>query len=96
MHPLPDSWTFDGNLEKPTFRPSFKHTGVKIVKVDGKWTGEFVRDAAGHTVPCVCHYHLTAGQLQFCVDSTHALAGKTVPLPDVPKGLTDEEFAGEI
>lgn len=27
MHLLPDSWKFDGNLEKPTFAPSFRHTG---------------------------------------------------------------------
>lgn len=27
-HPLPDSWEFDGNLEKPTFNPSFKQTWV--------------------------------------------------------------------
>jgi len=26
MHPLPDSWTFNGNLESPTFSPSFLHT----------------------------------------------------------------------
>lgn len=26
MHPLPDSWHFNGDLEKPTFTPSFKHT----------------------------------------------------------------------
>jgi hypothetical protein len=26
MHPLPDSWNFNGNLEKPTFSPSFKHS----------------------------------------------------------------------
>lgn len=26
MHILPDhGWTFDGNLERPTFQPSFKH-----------------------------------------------------------------------
>lgn len=23
MHPLPDSWTFDGNTASPTFSPSF-------------------------------------------------------------------------
>jgi len=23
-HPLPDTWTFDGDLESPTFTPSFK------------------------------------------------------------------------
>jgi hypothetical protein len=27
LHPLPDSWTFDGDLEQPTFSPSFKHSG---------------------------------------------------------------------
>jgi hypothetical protein len=29
MHPLfyDRGWTFDGNLDKPTFTPSFKHTG---------------------------------------------------------------------
>lgn len=29
-----------------------------------------------------CHYFLRAGQLVFCGDSKHELAGKTVPLPD--------------
>lgn len=88
MHKLPDGWTFDGNLEKPTFRPSFKHSGILRVFVDG--TGEWVRDADGKPIPFICHYHLSAGQLQFCGDSTHALAGKTVALPFLPKGLTDE------
>lgn len=26
MHPLPDTWTFNGNVDKPTFSPSFKQT----------------------------------------------------------------------
>lgn len=25
-HRLPDAWKFDGNLEQPTFTPSFRHT----------------------------------------------------------------------
>ena len=28
MHPLPNTWTFDGNLESPTFSPSFKHSST--------------------------------------------------------------------
>lgn len=32
MHPLPDTWTFDGNLEQPTFSPSFRQLRVR----DGK------------------------------------------------------------
>ena len=27
MHPLPDSWTFNGDLNKPTFSPSFLQGG---------------------------------------------------------------------
>lgn len=27
MHSLPDGWEFNGNLEKPSFSPSFRHDG---------------------------------------------------------------------
>lgn len=91
MHPLPDSWTFNGNLESPTFQPSFKHEGFQKVKKNGKWTGEWVRDAKGSVVPFICHYILTAGILNFIVDSTHVLAGKSVPLPKLPESLADED-----
>jgi hypothetical protein len=89
MHKLPDIWTFDGNLEKPTFTPSFKHEGIRRVFVDGKWTGEWVRDVNGKTVPYICHYTLTSGVLSFCRDSTHALAGKSATLPALPQGFID-------
>jgi hypothetical protein len=91
MHSLPDNWAFDGNLEKPTFTPSFKHSGVKKTVVDGKWTGGWERDNNDNTIPFVCHYVLTAGVLNFCGDSTHMLAGKSVPLPKLPEGLTDDD-----
>lgn len=29
MHQLPDRWTFDGNLGRPTFTPSFLHDGSR-------------------------------------------------------------------
>jgi hypothetical protein len=91
MHVIFDSWTFDGNLESPTFNPSVKITGKKVV-VDqkGEWTGEWVRDASGNAIDDCCHYHLTAGVLKFCGDSKHALAGHNVPLPDLPAHLTDD------
>lgn len=89
MHTLPDSWTFNGNLESPTFTPSFKHEGLKRVFVNGNWTGEWKRDGAGNTIPFICHYHVTAGELNFTSDSTHGLAAKKVPMPPLPEGLTD-------
>lgn len=88
LHPLPDvGWTFDGNLEQPTFTPSFKHSGKRHVLVDGEWSGEYVRDAAGNALDDVCHYVLTAGILNFAADCTHAMAGQSVPLPALPAEL---------
>jgi len=89
IHQLPDKWAFDGNLERPTFHPSFKHEGVQTVKVNGRWTGDWVRDANGNTVRYVCHYTLTAGQLNFHNDCTHSMANKAVPLPALPDFLQD-------
>ena len=31
----------------------------------------------------ICHYFIRSGQIEFCADSTHNLAGKTVPLPPI-------------
>lgn len=70
LHPLPsdtDKWTFDGNLERPTFSPSFKQY--------------LCRDGTR-----ICHYVLTAGVLNYCADSTHSMAGQSVPLPPIPEG----------
>lgn len=65
------SWTFDGNLQSPTFTPSL-----------------LMRSTYGpQNEPQVCHLFLTGGQLQFLADCTHALAGKTVPLPELPDWL---------
>lgn len=52
-------WTFDGNVEAPTFSPSVNIVGV-------------------------CHYFIQQGNIIYCGDSKHELAGKTVPLPKLP------------
>jgi hypothetical protein len=61
MHRLPDSWSFTGDLEKPTFQPSYKHSGKLIETKNGVWTGEWVRDAQGRTVDDACHYIVNEG-----------------------------------
>ena len=70
MHVLPwkrGKWTFDGNVDAPTFTPSF------LIR----W-----KDEEGG-VQLVCHFILTAGMLDFQPDCTHALRGKVPlpPLP---------------
>ncbi|MCZ8310961.1 MAG: DUF6527 family protein [Magnetospirillum sp.] len=74
MHRLPPGWAFNGDLVKPTYSPSFKHT----------WG----RHKPGQPEKC-CHYILTDGVLNFCGDSTHALAGQSVPLPPIPERYAD-------
>jgi hypothetical protein len=61
-------WSFNGDGGSPTFTPSMNIT-----------IGPF---PDGHIERC--HYFVTAGRIQYCGDSTHAMAGQTVDLPDVP------------
>jgi hypothetical protein len=90
-HKIPDSWDFNGDVEVPTFSPSVRITGVQTVQDSfGRWTGEWVYGPDGKALPYCCHYFLTRGMLLFCADSTHALAGQTVPLPGLPEPHGDE------
>lgn len=66
-------WSFDGNVEKPSFTPSMNITSPRAEWGDGE-----VAEAT------CCHYFLSAGFLQFLGDCTHALKGQTVELPDLP------------
>jgi|SRR5579864_267001 len=52
-------WSFDGNMEAPTFGPSLRMLGGNG-----------------------CHLFVLGGMIQYCPDSRHALAGKTVPMVD--------------
>ena len=89
MHVIPNSWSFNGDVNKPTFSPSVKITGIQTVVKDGEWTGEWKRDAAGNTIPYCCHYILTDGIVNFCSDCTHPLANAKLPLPELPHHAKD-------
>lgn len=41
-----------------------------------------------------CHSFIRAGRWEFLTDSTHALAGQTVPMVPLPDWLTDEYVGG--
>lgn len=64
-------WTFDGNHAVPTFAPS----------VRCRWSGE---NNDGSKYEEICHYFIRGGQIEYCGDCTHGLAGQTVPLPEFP------------
>ena len=88
-HAIFDSWSFNGDVNRPSFSPSVKITGKQTVKKDGEWTGEWVLGPDGKALDDCCHYYLTDGKLRYEGDSIHALSGKTVDLPELPEYLTD-------
>ena len=63
-------WTFNGDMEKPTFSPSLRvfytHPQTKEQKT-------------------ICHLFLTDGKLIYQGDSGHDMKGQTVDLPDIPQ-----------
>ena len=74
-----ERWSWNGNVNKPTFAPSV------LVRYD-HWV-----PPAGPGLPTpesqtlvreICHSFVTDGRIQFLGDCTHALAGQTVDIPD--------------
>ena len=60
-------WTFNGDMDKPTFSPSLLVT----------W------GPPENPRKNICHSFVTDGKIQFLTDCTHSLAGQTVDLPDL-------------
>lgn len=62
-------WTWNGDFTKPTYSPSVLH---------------FTTDPDGSNRRTLCHYFIKDGNIEFCGDCPHALAGTIVPLPSIP------------
>jgi hypothetical protein len=69
-------WDFDGDEAAPTFSPSI------LVHPHGA----LAEDGSVYQTPR-CHSFVREGRIEFCSDSTHALAGQTVDLPDLETTL---------
>lgn len=67
-HYINNSWTFNGDTEKPTISPSIKLTG---------WTG----GEDGKEI--CCHFFIKNGWIEYCGDCTHKMVGKRIELPDL-------------
>lgn len=93
-------WSFDNNLDDPTFTPSLLCTSIRhrtMTDEELKVYDQLVADK-GHRAALqdprfrhVCHLFLTKGRLQFLSDCTHPLAGQTVDLPEIPDRDQDQE-----
>ncbi len=86
-------WGWNGSGDAPTFTPSILVRGVRID--GGSEEIERILDSyklpedreamlADKRINTVCHSFVTDGRIQFLYDCTHALAGRTVDLPDWP------------
>jgi hypothetical protein len=89
----PNGWSFNNDVNKPTFGPSVKVSGLqKNITPEGKWDG-WIKDADGKPIDSICHYFLCDGKLNYCGDCTHEFNGKQgVPLPEIPEMFSDEKY----
>lgn len=82
-------WEWDSNADAPTFSPSILVTGKRRLT-----EAEYQRVIAGEKIDVPdarCHSFVRAGRIEFLGDCTHALAGRTVPLPDWPSAPATTE-----
>jgi hypothetical protein len=81
------NWGYNDNPEAPTFTLSILvrsgHYALHAREGDCWCTPRPDGEAWGFKCG-ICHSFVTDGRIQFLTDSTHALAGQTVPLPPFP------------
>lgn len=85
--PCNPGWSWNQSVDRPTLHPSLSvasgHYASSWKPGDRCWC---TYAAGGNASPFKCgrcHSIVTDGRIFFCADSTHALAGQTVDLPDV-------------
>lgn len=66
------SWTFNNNLDQPTFTPSMNQTTNLA-----EWT-----DYNPECPSSRCHFIVTKGNIHYCSDCTHKWAGQTLTLEE--------------
>lgn len=77
-----DGWGWNGSLEKPTFTPSIKITGVQWAMDQGFFKPNHPLVPAGKKT--ICHSFLTDGIWNFLADCTHQHAGESMPMVELP------------
>lgn len=78
-HSVSDLWAFNGDVDRPTFVPSIKVTCSSRANLRANPLPDLSPEDCP---PECCHSFVTDGRIAYCSDSTHALAGQTVELPE--------------
>ncbi|MFN3585205.1 DUF6527 family protein [Phenylobacterium sp.] len=81
-------WGYNGNADAPTFTPSVLVTSGHYMPGHDPSKSCWCRpspDGEDWGFKCRrCHTFIRNGMVEFLSDCTHALAGQTLPLPDLP------------
>lgn len=87
------AWGFNGNVDAPTFTPSVLVEWDASVPPVTPENLEQYRAAPWEQQKehRRCHTFITDGMVQFLGDCSHALAGQTLPLPDLPDHLRGDK-----
>lgn len=72
-------WTWNGDTEKPTLKPSVLTEGGRY----SNGTEDDNMENWGEYIKYKCHTWITDGKATFLLDSNHDQAGKTVDLLDI-------------
>ena len=81
------TWTFDGNMDYPNFSPSLLNRWG--THYDPNWGADDpdLTPADRNALSGTCHLFVRNGMIEYCADSSHELAGKTVPMIDYESKL---------
>lgn len=88
-HGFDNKWTFNGDMEKPTFTPSMLYRSGHYLsehKTGDKCWCTYNQEHPDNPVKfgcTICHSFVTDGKIQFLSDCTHEFAGQTVNLEDI-------------
>ena len=85
------SWTWDGDVERPTISPSILVSGTQRAEGESFHRPRHAGAIAGG--PTVCHSFVRDGRWEFLTDSTHVLAGQVVDVVSLPEWLATSEPA---
>ncbi len=86
------AWGFNGDHERPTFTPSVLVRSGHFLSPGKRCWCDYNRehpDDPDKFTCKVCHTFIRDGQVQFLADCTHALAGQTRPMVEIPEAHRD-------
>lgn len=88
-HAVDESWSFNGDYEKPTFSPSvLVRSGHYADSFKGDCWCTYYQKNPEKTVSfkCMrCHSFVRDGKIEYLSDCSHELAGQTVELKDIER-----------